>query len=412
MPINETIVKCRICDSKSLVDILDLGNQPPANSLRKSSEEILPLVPLKLVFCKECSTVQLSDTVDPEFLFSHYVWVSGTSATANEYSKVFCSRVLDKLAPSSEEKPFIVEIASNDGTFLKQFQSRGCQVLGVDPAKNIAAIAESSGVKTKVNFFNESVADEIADEFGTVSAVIARNVIPHVKEIHSIISGMSNLLENNGTGIIEFHYVRNILEELHYDSVYHEHLFYFSLKTIGGLLEQYGLHLFDVEESPISGGSLVIYFSKDAKPKSENLQEKEAQEKELKLNDLETWHEFATACKKHASELVSIIEDAKKQGNVIGYGASARSSTMLNFCDLSVKDLDLVIDKNPLKQGLLTPGSDIPIVALDGTLAQFDNVQAIVLLAWNFGKEIESELRQIGYTGAIIMPLPNSPGIL
>jgi hypothetical protein len=412
MQVSKKIQSCRICQSSKLVECLDLGDQPPANSLRESRDDVLPLVPLKLLFCQDCFTVQLSETVNPEYLFEHYVWVTGTSSTAVEYSSLFCDRVLSHLPKDREDSPFIVEVASNDGTFLQRFIEAGCRVQGVDPARNIVEIAEKLGVPTLATFFNRAVAENISAAQGEAAVVIARNVIPHVKEIHSIIDGISHLVGEAGIGVIEFHYARKILDELHYDSIYHEHLFYFSMKTLGGLLERYGMKIFDVDVSPISGGSLVVYFSRHEKEKTDALLEIEEYEKRVGMNELQTWEAFAEQCKEHAESLKKIIAEAKENGSVIGYGASARSSTLLNFCGLDSNDIDYVIDKNELKQGLVTPGSDIDIVPLNAEAGALNDVAAIVMLAWNFEKEIEKELRAIGYKGPIIMPLPGAPRII
>ncbi len=404
MQIFEEIKVCRICESKNIVHVMDLGDQPPANSLRSELTEELPDVPLQLVHCGDCSTVQLSATVDPAFLFSHYVWVTGTSKTAHEYSKFFSANVLER---SGVKNPFVVEIASNDGTFLKDFAAKGCKVLGVDPAKNIAEIATKSGVPTLADFFNLSTAKLVKEKEGSADIVFARNVIPHVKEVHSIIHGIAELLKDDGLGVIEFHYSQIILDELHYDSVYHEHLFFYSLRSIMFLLNKYGLKPFDLTKSPISGGSLVIYFSKKEKEQSATLKEALAQEDKNKTNDLQTWKDFATACSAHAVELKKIVEEYKQKGSIIAYGASARSSTMLNYAGLDSKVIDYVIDKNPLKHNRYTPGTNIPIISFEEGKALFDKCASILLLAWNFEKEIIEELRANGYTGSIIVPLPN-----
>ena len=395
MQIFEKIEHCRICKSKDIVTFMDLTDQPPANSLRAEITQILPNVPLQLVHCAKCSTVQLSATVDPEYLFSHYVWVTGTSKTAHEYSKYFSSNVLDR---SKIENPFVVEIASNDGTFLKDFALKNCKVLGVDPAKNIAEIATQAGVPTMAEFFNLNTAKIIREKNGNADVVFARNVIPHVKEVHSIIEGIAELLKDDGLGAIEFHYSQIILDELHYDSVYHEHLFFYSLQSMIYLLNLYGLKPFDLTNSPISGGSLVIYFSKN-----DALQV----EKDNKTNELQTWKNFANACEKHAKELKEIVQEYKTKGSVIGYGASARSSTMLNYAGLNNSVIDCIIDKNPLKHGRYTPGTNIPIISFEYGKKRFDNCGSILLLAWNFEKEITEELRASGYKGSIIVPLPN-----
>jgi SAM-dependent methyltransferase len=404
MEIFEEIKTCRICDSSDTVTFMDLGDQPPANSLRSALNEELPAVPLQLVHCAKCSTVQLSATVDPAFLFSHYVWVTGTSKTAHEYSKHFSSNVWQR---SSVKEPFVVEIASNDGTFLKDFAEKGCKVLGVDPAKNIAEMATKAGVPTMADFFNLDTANLIKEKHGNADIVFARNVIPHVKEVHSIINGIAELLKPDGLGVIEFHYSQIILDELHYDSVYHEHLFFYSLKSLMYLLEEYDLKPFDLTKSPISGGSLVIYFSKKEKEQTTELKEALVREEKNKTNELQTWKDFAAACFQHAKELKRVVEEYKAKGTIIGYGASARSSTMLNYAGLNSEVIDYVIDKNPLKHNRYTPGTNIPIISFEEGKAMFDKCASILLLAWNFEAEIIEELRANGYKGSIIVPLPN-----
>lgn len=405
MEIFELIETCRICNSKDIVTFMDLTDQPPANSLRSNLNEKSPTVPLQLVHCLNCTTVQLSATVEPKYLFSHYVWVTGTSKTAIEYSKFFSSNVLERC---KVEKPFVVEIASNDGTFLKDFVAKNCKVLGVDPAKNIAEIATKDGIPTIVEFFNNDTAGLISKQFGHADIVFARNVIPHVKEVHSIIEGISSMLKNDGLGVIEFHYSQIILDELHYDSIYHEHLFFYSLKSMIYLLNSYGLKSFDLTRSPISGGSLVIYFSKNQKEQSATLLEALAMEEKNKTNDLQTWKNFAAACSIHAKVLKKTVEEFKAKGSVIGYGASARSSTMLNYADLRNDVIDCIIDKNPLKHNRYTPGTNIPIISFEEGKKLFDKCACILLLAWNFEKEIIEELRANGYDGSIIVPLPNT----
>jgi hypothetical protein len=371
--------------------------------LRKSLDEEVPTAPLKLVQCQECSGVQLTATVDPKYLFDHYVWVTGTSATARSYSDYFCSEVLKRANPDAR---FIVEVASNDGTFLRRFKEKGLSVLGVDPAKNIAQNANENGIPTLPEFFNEEVAQDIFNEKGNADIVFARNVIPHVKEIHSIIKGLSDLAGDQGTVVIEFHYAKVIVDELHYDSIYHEHLYYYSLKSLNNLLLQYGLHPFDAFPSPISGGSLVLFYSKEKKERSQFLTELLETENSVGLNELGTWLKFAENSVEHAKELKQKVLEDSKSGKLIGYGASARSSTMLNFAGIGCDLIDCIIDRNPIKQGLYTPGTDIPIVSYEEGIKKAIG-GSIILLAWNFEEEIVTDLRASGFQGDIIVPLPN-----
>ena len=394
---------CRLCSSTDLQGVLDLGDQPPANSLRKHLNESVACAPLKLVQCGLCSAVQLTATVAPSYLFSQYVWVTATSSTARTYSETFCSEVLNRL---EAKPPFVVEVASNDGTFLKHFKNHGCQVLGIDPAQNIATDASNAGIPTLAEFFDVTIAKRIIGEHQYPNIVIARNVIPHVKEIHSMAEGMSTLLDEGGLVVIEFHYAKIIAEELHYDSIYHEHLFYFSIKTLAALFDQYGLYAFDVFSSPISGGSLVLFFSKQRKEPTNALSSLIEIEAISGLNEPSTWQQFGEKAKQHAYHLKSLVDKYAINGALIAYGASARSSTLMNFAGISSSEIEYVIDRNPIKHGLYTPGTNIPIISYEEGLIKLEG-KHLLLLAWNFEDEIVADLRASGFKGDIIVPLPN-----
>ena len=307
---------------------------------------------------------------------------------------------------SGLSKPSVLEIASNDGTFLKCFQQAGCEILGVDPAKNIADKATENGIPTKSEFFTSDLASSLVKSKGSYDIVFARNVIPHVKAVHSIIEGINILMSEESTGIIEFHEAGLILKELHYDSIYHEHLFYFSLKTISHLLEMHGLFVFDIIPSPISGGSWVIYFSKIKRNKTPKLAEVEAGEEETGINNINTWKEFSRKVEDHSDQLKKMLPVGKK---IMAYGASARSSTLLNYCGIDSKNLIAIIDKNPLKHNLLSPGTEIPIISYQEGLDILKTEDNLFLLAWNFEEEIIRDLKQDGYRGEFIVPLPNDP---
>ena len=404
--IYETIKCCRICGSDNIEEVLNLGEQPPANSLYRSDEKRPPDVPLRLMYCQKCSTVQLGEDVDPEYLFGEYLWVTGTSATAEQYSHEFAKKALSQVVEHNKS-PYIVEIASNDGTFLKRFIEKGCKVLGIDPAKNIAELAVKNGIPTKADFFTLDLAKRLVEKEGKADIVFARNVIPHVKEIHSVIGGINTLINEGGVGIIEVHNAGLILEELHYDYIYHEHLFYYTLKTISGLIERYGLHVFDVMLSPISGGSWVIYFSKNKKEKTKELIKHEKKELENNINSYHRWVEFSDQVTVHSEKLKKMVMQSDKK--IPAYGASARSSTLLNFCGITNKHISVVIDKNPMKNGLMTAGSNIPVVSFEDGLKEIKSSEKILLLAWNFQDEIVQELREAGFSGKFIIPLPGDP---
>ena len=401
---SKKVVSCVFCNSSKLEAVLDLGKQPPANSLRKDLNEKLIFKELKLLFCKCCNLVQLSEIIDPSYLFKDYVWVTGTADSTIKYSKNFFERILKKT--KIKEKSLVVEIASNDGTFLKHFKKNNFEVLGIDPAVNIASIANNSGIKTLPKFFNEKLALDLAKS-KKADLIIARNVIPHVKDIHPIIKGISLLMNDDGIGVIEFHYIKEILEELHYDSIYHEHLYYFSIKTIQQFLNKYGLYVFDVMKSPISGGSLVLFFSKSKLKKSAKLENLISYETKNKLNDLETWKSFAIRSIDHSSKLRKVIDNIKNSKKVYGYGASARSSTLLNFCKIDNSSISVIFDQNPLKHGMFTPGTDIEIRNPTPNEINILDNPTIVILAWNFKNEIITNLKNMGFKGKVIIPLPN-----
>lgn len=408
-PLFEPVERCRICDSSPIEAVLDLGAQPPANSLRRDKSEALAAIPLVLCRCPSCGTLQLSATVSPEYLFRDYVWVTGTSKVAREYSQLFCEHVVRKCRTG---RLSVLEIASNDGTFLKRFLERGDTVLGIDPAKNIAAVAERAGVPTVAEFFGLELAKRLVSDRGEMDVIFARNVLPHVANARDVIAGIACCLRADGVGAIEFHRADVILEQLHYDSVYHEHLFYHSLDSLGKLLDQFGLVTFDVTESPISGGSLVAYFSKNVRTASRSLDAMRARERDLRISDREPWRRFAERCGEHRNELKSRIENAVvRGGRLVGYGASARSSTLLNYCGIDHRHVDCVADRNPLKQGCFTPGSDIPIVAPESAFAS--RPRAMLLMAWNFRDEILEQIRaEHDWHGDVIVPLPGRPATM
>lgn len=405
----KSITHCRICNSQELQPIIDLGPQPPANSLRDRLDESLPAIPLSVSRCNQCTTVQLTATVNPEYLFKNYVWVTGTSKTAKEYSVLFYRELQRRC---DQEQLFVVEVASNDGTFLEPFQKGGHKVLGVDPAENIAQIANKKGITTLANFFGLRIAKKIVEQYGAADCVFARNVIPHVENVHEVIAGIAHCLNDNGTGAIEFHYSQIILDELHYDSIYHEHLCYYSLKSICYLLEMHGLYTFDVIESPISGGSLVVYFSKNKKQPTEALSNKMGDEQNTGVGTQERWGLFAQDCIRHREALNTIINHELDSGaKIIGYGASARSSTLLNFCEIDHRHLVCIADQNPLKHDKYTPGTHILIVSPEVAFSENPNV--VLLLAWNFRDEVLSLLRnRYHFRGKVIQPLPNDPQLI
>lgn len=406
-PQYRTIECCRLCGAASLTDILDLGAQPLANSLVDRADEHEPLIPLEMVFCRECGLAQLSVDVDPAAMFRDYVWVTGTSASTREYCEGLANWIMERVA---SESPRVVEMASNDGTLLKALAERGSTVLGIDPAANLAREATAQGIETIAEFLNPGMARDIVDTRGQFDIAIARNVMSHVPDPRGAIDALSHLVVDNGLVLIEFHSAQTILEELHYDSIYHEHTMYHSLQTMNRLMSLAGLQAFDVRRSPISGGSWALLARKTDSPVqlSPALSEALDADRQNGIADEAIWQYFGRRAVRHRDQLIEeiarVVDDKK---SIAAYGASARSSTMLNYLGPVALNLQAIADASPLKQGKYSPGVNVPIKSPQSVLD--DAPDAILLFAFNFEQEILDYLRGAGWSGVVIVPFPGDP---
>ena len=403
---NFIIKKCRICNSK-LEKILYLGKQPPANSLGKSIYSKIQKYELTLTRCISCHTLQLNNTINPKYLFTDYVWVTGTSSAARKHTKNFYKQTVKRI--NKNNKRYILEVASNDGTFLQEYKKNNHKVLGIDPAKNIAKIANKQGIKTIAEFFSLQSSKKIKLRYGSPDLIFARNVIPHVENINEVIESIFNIMDEKSLGCIEFHYNKKIYDEIQYDSIYHEHVFYFSLKTISNLLNKFALYAYDCQRSPISGGSLMLYFTKNRKKAlTKNYINIFNNEIKTKINNKNTWKIFSKKVEQHRDEIRSLFKKYKIQKTkVFGYGASARSSTFLNFCKLDNKNIICIFDKSEHKHNKYTAGSNIEIKSTNEIIMIKPKI--IILLAWNFKSEIIKYLKSIKFSGKIIIPFPRKP---
>lgn len=398
------ITKCRICYSKELKGILNLGKQPAANSLKRRKFEKEKLFPLNLVVCNKCKTSQLSCTVNPNSLFQNYVWVTGTSKSTLDYLKYFFKKTKKYL---NTGKNNILEIASNDGSLLSIYKKNGHRILGVDPAKNICSIANKNKIKTVCGFFSSEMTNRnnIVSKFNP-DIIIARNVIPHVENIHSVIKGIANLSSISTKVLIEFHYSKKIVDELQYDSIYHEHVFYFTIISLTNLFKIYGLFPFDLFTSPISGGSLVISFSRQKIKASNIFSRYLSLEKKNRLNNISTWKNFGKSSIKHSLSFIKLIKKSEKN-NIIGFGSSARSSTFLNFTKLNHKKINIIFDNNPFKSNKYTAGTNIKIISPISYSFSKNKKYTFIILAWNFKSEIITYIKKLNIKCKIIIPFPN-----
>lgn len=321
----ERILRCRICDSGLNNLILDLESQPLANALRNRADSFKEeRYPLRLFKCDSCSLVQIDVNVDPGLMFTNYNWVTGTSKTTIQHCNNFVDASINQAGFQPET---LLEIGSNDGTLLSAFARQGIELLvGVDPASNIAT---EYGPKMLVEnlFFNSHNAQKIFEKYGKFDFVVARNVFSHIPDFLDVIEGVSKLLHTDSVFFMEFHWAHDLLTGLHYDSIYHEHTCYHSIRTVERTLEKFGLHIFNAFNSPISGGSVVVSCSRSIREQSENLKKLIEQEASAKLQDASTWSEFGRKARENIETLRNFFE-SNEDKRICGFGASARSSTI------------------------------------------------------------------------------------
>ena len=398
------INKCRICGSKDLMKYLDLGKTPLANSLlRKDETEAEKLFPLEVLYCKECSLSQLSVVVDPKMLFSNYVYHSSVSKTFREHCSEMAERMLQFFENPGNE--LVVDIASNDGCLLKEFKSRNFKVVGVEPAKNIAEIANSSGIETLQSFWNEDSAKKISREHGKASIITATNVFAHVDDLNDFLKNVRSLLDEDGFFIVEVPYMLDLLSRNEFDTVYHEHLSYFLVKPLKILFERNKMKIISIEKHDIHGGSLRIY-SKKIGMEEESVQIFLDHERREGLHDTKSYADFQARVNSLREDLLSLLNELKNKGEKIAaYGASAKGNTLLNFCKIDTKILEFIVDDTPKKQGMLAPGSRIPIK--DASFLESEKPGYVILLAWNFSSEIMKKTEDCRSWGMkYIVPIP------
>jgi len=400
--------KCRICSSKNLNLILDLGEQPPANSFinknqLNSSESKFPL---RLFWCGDCYLVQLLDIVDKEFLFRNYLYMTSASKPIVDHFKKYAQDVYEEFL-KEETNPFVVEIGSNDGSLLKEFKKLGTSILGIEPATNLSNLANQSDITTKNTFFSSQVCKEIIKS-RNATVVVANNVIAHVEDLQDLMHGIQILLDKNGVFIFEVPYLVDLIKKLEFDTIYHEHLSYFSILPLLKLVEQFGLEIFDIRKQSVHGGTLRIFVSKKNNYSiNDSVKIFIDDEYSLGLDKIEFYHKFSTNIIKLKKNLIELLLRLKNENkSIFGYGASAKGNVLLNFCDIANENLDFIIDTTPLKQGKFTPGTHIPIIPPEKILEKGKNDVAL-LLAWNYADSIlkkEELFRKNG--GKFLIPVP------
>lgn len=403
---------CRSCGGAKLELFLDLGTIPLANSFLTAEQlrEPEPAFPLEVYFCHDCALVQLLHVVNPEVLFSHYLYRSGTSSTLAQHNEKLCDAVSSELHLGAQD--LVVEIASNDGSLLSWFRKKNIRTLGVEPAKNIAEFAREAGIETLNEFFDAGVAERVAAKYGHASAVIGNNVLAHVDANVAFLSAARKLLKPGGRVIIEVPYLGEMLDKLEYDTIYHEHLCYFSVTALMRLFAEAGLALDRVEHVAIHGGSLRLWGKHaDSSGHSATVLANAEEEKRAGLASLPRFQEFAKLVQRQREQLLAVLKQLKREGkSVVAYGAPAKGNTLLCYCGVGTDLIPYTVDASPLKVGLYAPGSHLPV---SPTKRIFDEQPDYVLiLAWNFAPEIMKFLQPYKDKGGkFILPIPE-PKIL
>lgn len=398
---------CRSCGTLIREQILDLGIQPLANNLLRSEdlEKPEPRFPLRVAVCTGCWLLQITEVVPPVTLFSEYLYFSSFSDALLRHAANAASRYQHdfQLGDSS----FVVEIASNDGYLLRNFVAAKIPCLGIEPAANIAAVATQKGIPTLSRFFDSVMAGELLKTYRRPDLILGNNVFAHVPDINGFVSGLKTLLAPTGRVVLEFPYACDLIEHLEFDTIYHEHVYYFTLHALIPLFERHGMMVTDVERLAIHGGSLRLTVSHTgARERSESVQRLWTEEQEKGVNSAAYYEGFARQVMRIRDELVALIGRLRSEGrSIAAYGASAKGSTLLNFYGIGREHLDFVADRSTAKQGRFTPGTHLPIVRVEELALRRPDYA--LLLTWNFATEILQQ--QQGYRdmgGRFIIPIP------
>ncbi len=399
---------CRFCLNKKLKKVIDLGNQPAANAFLSKTQlkEIEPFFPLKVNFCSRCGQLQLTHVVSPDYLFRNYVYVSSTSPVFVNHFEQYAKSVYKKI--KLDPQSLVVDIGSNDGILLKPFKKLGVKVLGIDPARKIAKEATKSGIPTISEYINQKLVKKITKKWGLANVITANNVFAHVPYIDELILAAKKLLKVEGVLIIEAPYLVDFLQKNLFDTIYHEHVSYLSIRPLVTLFKRFNMTIFDVEKTDSHGGSIRVFVKKNESKRrvTESVEKFVKSEKALGLGKLHTYQKFAKKIEQNKVDLNKLLRKLRSQGkSIIGYGAPAKGNTLLNYFNIGSQVLDYIVEDSQYKQGLFTPGMHIPVVS-PKEISQ-TNPDFIFILAWNFAKPI---MKKLGYFkssgGRFIVPVP------
>jgi len=402
-------MNCRFCNKQLTHQFVSLGSSPLSNSYltREQLHKMEPFYPLEVYVCDDCFLVQLEEFESPENIFSDYAYFSSYSDTWLKHAKDYVNKMINLFG--IDNKSYVVEIASNDGYLLQYFVGKGVPVLGIEPAANVAEVAEQKGIPTEVVFFGTETAKRLASEGKYADLLLGNNVLAHVPNLSDFVAGLKILLKPQGVITMEFAYLIRLMEETQFDTIYHEHFSYFSFLTAEKVFAAHGLTIFDVEELSTHGGSLRIYARHSEsvnKGISESVNQLIRKEQKDGLDKIETYQTFGEKVKKIKRNILNFLIQAKEEGKtIVGYGAPAKGNTLLNYCGIKTDFIDYTVDRNPYKQGRYLPGSHIPIEAPEKI--RETKPDYVFILPWNIKDEIMEQMSFIReWGGKFVIPIP------
>ncbi len=404
-----TTPKCRFCDSPLTESFCDLGMSPLSNAFLRAEDldRMEPFYPLHAYVCGECFLVQLEEFESPQQIFSDYAYFSSFSDSWLQHAKTYAEQMIARFAISGNHQ--VVEIASNDGYLLRNFVGRGIPALGIEPAENVARVAEENGVPTWTRFFGEETARALIAGGKQADLMVANNVLAHVPNINDFVAGIKIALKPQGVVTIEFPHLLRLIQGNQFDTIYHEHFSYLSLISAETIFAHHGLTIFDAEELSTHGGSLRLYVRHDDNtmlPVHARVASVRQAEREAGLTVLGTYAGFHERFKDTKRKLLAFLIEAKAQGKrIVGYGAPAKGNTLLNYCGIRTDFLDFTVDRSPHKQGRFLPGTHIPILAPEA----IDRARPdyVLILPWNLRDEIQQQMAHIrDWGGRFIVPIP------
>ena len=398
-----------MCLSRELEPVVKLASTPPGNHFLSKDrlDTVETRYPLELVFCHTCHHLQLGHVVNPVILYQKdYSYVSSTSDKFVQHLESYAKQMVDKYQLT--KNCLVVDIGSNDGTCLKWFKESGMQVQGVDPADNIAQIARDSGVPTRSEFFCPDTARKIVDECGKASLITSHNVCAHIDDLESVVEGVKILLDEKGVFIFEVGYFLDVFNQTWFDTIYHEHLDYHTVEPMNHLFKRHGMQVVSVERISPQGGSIRIHVQKhtDDIDVDRSVNELIALEKENGFRLASTFHSFESKINRVKMRLRELIDGIKRRGSCIaGFGAPTKATTLMSHFEIDNKDINFIVDDNPLKQGLYTPASHIPVFSADAIYQE--KPEYLLILAWNFADPIMHRHQQYARNiGRFILPMP------